>query len=143
MKTTRLLISLLLLSIVIINSVPPSEAVTVRIINALSDHNKRLLVHCKSGDDDLGSKYIVWGEDHYHFSFFPSIFGNTLFWCYVAPDANTHVSFTAWADDDPLIPAGYADDATWLAMDDGVYVNRRIRKDKGFRLYRKYSHGKK
>ncbi|CAN0878761.1 S-protein homolog 21 [Linum grandiflorum] len=101
-----------------------------------------MLVHCKSGDEDVGRRYIVAGGYDYEFFFLPNMWGTTLYWCHVWPDANTHVSFTAWADDDPLIPAGNLADVTWLAKDDGIYVKRRIRNEKEFRFYRKWSYGK-
>ncbi|KAL5542498.1 hypothetical protein UlMin_010208 [Ulmus minor] len=39
-----------------------------------------LTVHCKSKDNDLGEQVIV-PPKHYAFSFKPTIFGNTLFFC--------------------------------------------------------------
>ncbi|CAL1398204.1 unnamed protein product [Linum trigynum] len=121
-------------------AIPAAEAVTVRVVNGLSDRRKKLLVHCKSGDDDLGVKYITAGGEDYHFSFRPNWWGTTLFWCYVAPDGNSHLSFTAWEDMDPL-PSNDYSDRVWLAKDDGVYVWRRIW-DVDFKFYKGWLPGR-
>ena len=53
--------------------------VTVNITNVLKSHNQ-LIVHCKSGDDDLGIHRLP-SLISYAFSFRPNIFGKTLFFC--------------------------------------------------------------
>ncbi|XP_027188110.1 S-protein homolog 5-like [Cicer arietinum] len=53
---------------------------SVLITNDLPAPSK-LIVHCKSGDDDLGIQNLPTGGQKY-WTFRPNIFGTTLFYCY-------------------------------------------------------------
>lgn len=66
-----------------------SEAKThVRIINNLPD-NMDLTVHCKSGEDDLGTQVLSYLSS-YEFRFNPNIWGTTQFYCSMAWPSNLH-----------------------------------------------------
>lgn len=51
----------------------------VTITNAMED-NLDLIIHCKSGDDDLGAHLLHHGQ-RYGFKFKNNFFGSTLFFC--------------------------------------------------------------
>ncbi|KAJ4826901.1 hypothetical protein Tsubulata_006124 [Turnera subulata] len=101
----------------------PEDYWTVYIINLMS-HNKELLVHCKSKDDDLGVHTIINGGG-YHFTFAPSQWppwGSTLFWCYLAPDDKSHAAFDAFWDQKDLWDMTDLWSVVWIIQDDGVYI---------------------
>ncbi|EEF41295.1 conserved hypothetical protein [Ricinus communis] len=99
----------------------------VHITNELS-HNKVLHVHCKSKDDDLGIHQLPRSQ-HYSWRFNLNFFATTLFWCYMAPDSNSHANFKVFWK------SGYMDDRCaghhcyWVAKDDGAYLRNPPRPD--------------
>lgn len=57
---------------------------TVRVENDLVGSNfTQLLVHCRSGDDDLGVHYLTVGQ-FVEWTFNDNFWGRTLFWCNLA-----------------------------------------------------------
>ncbi|KAG2671053.1 hypothetical protein I3760_14G114700 [Carya illinoinensis] len=56
------------------------DRVHVRISNEL-DLGIDLQLHCKSRDDDLGEHLLHYNDSYYEFSFRPTYFGSTLFYC--------------------------------------------------------------
>ena len=54
--------------------------VTVHLANELSATEESFTVHCRSGDDDLGSHEIIW-KSSYEFSFRNKLGDTTLFNC--------------------------------------------------------------
>lgn len=83
--TKEILISMMLLFALFVNL---NEAVEIRTYNALAT-GKTLQVHCKSKNDDLGVHQVVPGE-FYMFSFTPSFFLTTLFFCGFVFDDTLH-----------------------------------------------------
>ncbi|CAL1398202.1 unnamed protein product [Linum trigynum] len=94
--------------------------VTLFVRNNVTYTSQPLLVHCWSGDDDIGKKNVSFG-DEYAFSFGPLLW--TKFWCNLEPDTNWHAYFVAWED-------GYGDGIGsyyWYAGDDGVHGRTAVR----------------
>lgn len=58
---------------------PFDEKTRVRIINHLKD-NKALRVHCKSGDEDIGSK-LLRNNEYFEWAFDINFWGTTLYYC--------------------------------------------------------------
>lgn len=58
---------------------PFGEKTTVRVTNMLG-WKLDLILHCKSGDDDLGQKLLYPGQN-FEWRFRSSYFGSTLFFC--------------------------------------------------------------
>lgn len=58
---------------------PYNPKTTVTILNQLAI-DEQLTLHCKSGDDDLGTHVIQYGQE-YQFKFRPNLFGSTLYFC--------------------------------------------------------------
>lgn len=92
----------------------------VGVENGLS-HKKTLLVHCKSGDDDLGAHYLSVGSE-FSWEFKMNYFANTLFWCYFAPDRYHHASTNVFWYSDHLFQRCFENNCSWVARDDGVYL---------------------
>lgn len=99
------------------------KQVQVAVANKLSN-NKILLVHCKSKDDDLGVRNVQINQN-FSWIFTPNFWGTTLFWCYVAPDNNSHASFKSYHDDGKYLnycKMGSPINCQWVAKDDGIYL---------------------
>ncbi|KAB2610278.1 hypothetical protein D8674_018310 [Pyrus ussuriensis x Pyrus communis] len=58
-------------------------------VTMTNDLGAELTVHCKSGDDDLGS-HVVAVQGTYEFSFGTHVFGRTLFFCNFQWSGNSH-----------------------------------------------------
>ena len=67
----------------------------VRIVNHLN--NKILTYHCKSGDDDLGVRTLK-PNGEWEFSFRPTFYAVTEFYCYFFYE-NFHSAFDVYKDD--------------------------------------------
>ncbi|WCJ38147.1 Plant self-incompatibility protein S1 family [Euphorbia peplus] len=101
------------------------DLVRVVVSNELSP-SKVLLVHCKSKNDDLGIHNLSKNQN-FTWKFHPNtIIGNTLFWCYTAPDDKSHASFDAYKESFTLTdccdknPDGMK--CVWIAKDDGIHL---------------------
>uniref|UniRef100_A0A7N0UH93 S-protein homolog n=1 Tax=Kalanchoe fedtschenkoi TaxID=63787 RepID=A0A7N0UH93_KALFE len=51
-----------------------------KVENQMDKPATAIKVHCKSKDDDMG-EHILWNGMHTTFSFKPSVFNKTFFWC--------------------------------------------------------------
>ncbi|CAI0453447.1 unnamed protein product [Linum tenue] len=94
----------------------------VHVENHLSDPRAKLLVHCKSADDDLGVHYIAVNNEfqwHFHSAFMKM----TLFWCHLKPSNQNgrHVDFDAYRNSLAQIRREYRYHSYWIVKDDGVY----------------------
>ncbi|KAL5798821.1 hypothetical protein ACOSQ2_003641 [Xanthoceras sorbifolium] len=67
-------------------------------------HGRRLLVHCKSGDTDLGMKNLTAGTE-FEWNFKMNFFDRTVYWCYEALFYRCNDS-----------------NCFWVARDDGLYL---------------------
>ncbi|GAV63842.1 Self-incomp_S1 domain-containing protein [Cephalotus follicularis] len=93
----------------------------VRISNYLTG-NKKLDVHCKSRDDDLGL-HSLYRNDTYEFGFRINYFGTTLFFCHLWYD-NFQVVFDAFVSKDNFILMECGDrNCNWEAQDGGIYLH--------------------
>lgn len=72
------------------------NATSVKIINDLA-RRSQLTVHCKSGNDDLGS-HVLSFRQKYSFDFIPHPFGGSLYFCGVTFNGKSH-RFDAYRDD--------------------------------------------
>lgn len=68
---------------------------TVKVINSLGNMN--LSVHCKSKDDDLGLHYLPPGAN-YQWTFVPSFWGHTQFYCYFQWPGTNWKSFDVYIE---------------------------------------------
>lgn len=97
---------------------------TMVIKNELSNH-KKLFIHCRSRDDDLGTNWLGPGVKR-DWSFAKSIWGKTRFWCLMRKDRNHHVRFDIFRDDktfeDSLMATCRGSSCTWIAGDHGIYL---------------------
>ncbi|CAL1358795.1 unnamed protein product [Linum trigynum] len=90
----------------------PSVQEIVYVANNVTD-GKAVIVHCQSGDDDLGGFAVAVGY-RIHWQFSPNLFGGTLFWCKLAFE-DRRASFVAY--DQRTSP----ETVKWTVNDDGVY----------------------
>ncbi|KAJ6864662.1 S-protein [Populus alba x Populus x berolinensis] len=101
--------------------VPVAPWYHLHILNGLS-HNKILLVHCKSKNNDLGVHNIPVNSE-FDWSFRSNAWGTTLFWCYLAPDDHSHADFNAFQDKEKITDSCDGNgNCCWIAKDDGVYL---------------------
>ncbi|CAL1363750.1 unnamed protein product [Linum trigynum] len=87
---------------------------TVYVENELSG-NKKLIVHCRSKDDDVGAQAVDIGAA-LHWGFTP--YEGTLFWCKLAVE-DRRLSFDAYNGKKADIRCR---DVRWAARDDGVHL---------------------
>ncbi|KAK8614886.1 hypothetical protein V6N13_068675 [Hibiscus sabdariffa] len=93
----------------------------VHAVNGLSS-NKILLIHCKSGDDDLGERNLTAGNE-FQWKFKTNLFGTTLFWCFWASRSDhVHAKFKVFWDNVPLFYRCNWKTCIWIAKDDGLYI---------------------
>ena len=90
----------------------------VRIVNHLN--NKILTYHCKSGDDDLGVRTLK-PNGEWEFSFRPTFYAVTEFYCYFFYE-NFHTAFDVYKDDGKLNVQCGGVHCIWTAQDDGFYL---------------------
>ncbi|CAN1142985.1 S-protein homolog 6 [Linum perenne] len=95
------------------------QRTTVQVTNELT-RNLALIVHCKSGDDDLEAHLLPVGSN-YSWSFVVNYLSTTLYWCNLAVE-DKRLEFTAFEITD--IHHSYFLD--WVVKDDGVYINGSI-----------------
>ncbi|EEF40315.1 conserved hypothetical protein [Ricinus communis] len=97
----------------------------VHIINGL--RTRVLLSHCKSedDDDDLGINKISIGNE---FSWEFTVSGATVYWCYLAPDSNSHVNIRVFWNNRHFYQNCDKYDCSWIAKDNGVFF-RNDRQD--------------
>ncbi|MBA0736307.1 hypothetical protein Gogos_009870 [Gossypium gossypioides] len=139
-----LLLLLLLVFAFTVVSVEPRQGLPpeftrwhVYVVNGLSD-GRMLFVHCKSKDNDLGSRNLDVGTN-FTWSFQQHIFQRTLFWCYVSEDDNdydgggAHASFKVFWQDVLLFHKCSWKDCIWIAKDDGIYIKNVPRNADEFR----------
>eukprot|EP00257_Ricinus_communis_P018015 XP_015576599.1 S-protein homolog 74-like [Ricinus communis] len=92
---------------------------SVHVTNGLGTRN--LLAHCKSKDDDLGIRYVSVGSE-FSWGFKMNFIGTTLYWCYLAPDTNSHVSMKVFWNNRNFTSKCDNFNCCWVAKDDGVYL---------------------
>jgi hypothetical protein len=78
---------------------PWKDHMSVNIINDVGGGDA-ILVHCKSGDDDLGQQTVPMRQT-YGFGFYPNFSGTTLFWCTFNWGPKWQ-SFPVWKDTGPF-----------------------------------------
>ncbi|CAL1363752.1 unnamed protein product [Linum trigynum] len=91
----------------------PTIQSAVSVKNEMSD--KKLIVHCQSKDDDIGSHVVDVGLD-LHWDFLAEI--GTQFWCNLAVE-DKHLSFDAYQQSDRDLCCGHM---YWKVRDDGVHL---------------------
>ncbi|VVA91021.1 unnamed protein product [Arabis nemorensis] len=109
------------------------ERTTILIRNSLS-YNKWLKAHCKSGNNDMGVRYLKPQQD-YDFGFRDNVLGNTLFWCSVSkgPDyRKSTIKFEAYKQDKGEPHGG---SYNYLVKEDGIYHSNFV----DFKLKKVYS----
>jgi hypothetical protein len=128
----------IMLFLLLANALTPSSAAwdlwtekmgwKVNIVNQLS-HNKRLFVHCKSKDDDLGPHHVQ-SKDRFVFRFVENFYwATTLFWCSMSKDRKSYASFDVfWSADNHEKNKNFnlqgltgTREIIWLVRDDGIY----------------------
>ncbi|EOA37509.1 hypothetical protein CARUB_v10011683mg [Capsella rubella] len=96
----------------------------IHIWNDLDPKHKHttLFVHCKSGSQDQGPKYIPWGKVH-HFGVEQNWRRSKLYWCTLRHGPNYRLGnkFDVYKYQDG-VPNGHTYD--WIAREDGVYFRR-------------------
>ncbi|CAI0427449.1 unnamed protein product [Linum tenue] len=90
---------------------PSIQELTVHVTNKLS--SKMLIVHCRSGDDDLGAHCVEIGAE-FRWSFKSNAMATTLFWCSLAVE-DKRLSFVAYGDEVPYFFEH------WSVYDGGLY----------------------
>ncbi|KAL5862204.1 hypothetical protein ACOSQ3_003488 [Xanthoceras sorbifolium] len=78
----NMVILLLVLTLAIRPAYSPIHTGTwhMHVVNGMS-HGMRLLVHCRSGDTDLGMKNVTAGTE-FEWKFKMNFFDRTVYWCY-------------------------------------------------------------
>ncbi|KAK9755540.1 hypothetical protein RND81_01G032800 [Saponaria officinalis] len=99
---------------------------TVHVINDIDDDSRPLIVHCKSGNDDLGEHSLRKGEE-YIWTFHINFFGTTLFFCRFYWDDEKNRLFDSFKIQetqtcDTFERGGHY---YWAAKSDGIYFSCR------------------
>ncbi|KAL5798825.1 hypothetical protein ACOSQ2_003645 [Xanthoceras sorbifolium] len=86
-------------------------------------HGMRLLVHCKSGDTDLGMKNLTAGTE-FEWKFKMNFFDRTVYCCYWCPEKGKklHANFNVFWKDEALFYRCNYSNCFWVARDDGLYL---------------------
>ncbi|KAF8111082.1 hypothetical protein N665_0076s0084 [Sinapis alba] len=109
------------------------QKTTLYFRNGLS-YKKWLKVHCKSGNNDMGTHYLKPGGIDYQFSVYDNVFGGTLIWCTLSkgPDYKVSSTFDAYKQNNGK-PHGIA--YNYIAKDDGIYHSNLVE----FKLHKKFN----
>ncbi|KAK9102505.1 hypothetical protein Sjap_019759 [Stephania japonica] len=93
----------------------------VHVVNNIDSASNPIYVHCKSGDDDLGSQYLQLNQE-FQWSFRDNIFGSTLFFCTINWN-NVHDGkrYGLVYDSYVALKTPCDKDCIWSARSDGVY----------------------
>ncbi|PIN24460.1 hypothetical protein CDL12_02811 [Handroanthus impetiginosus] len=103
----------------------------IHVINNLPPKSAPLVIHCASGDDDLGNHTLTYKQD-YHWDFCENFVFSTLFFCHFrwgTKEKALEVFNAHWrkrCDD------GYC---YWEARNDGLYVSTGLNEDIYFKKY--------
>lgn len=95
------------------------KRLTIDVINFLPASPHDLVVHCASKNDDLGYRTIPRGKG-FKFSFCPSIFGNTLFFCHLWW-FNKEKAFDVYSEN--ISTCGATENCYYVAKPDGIYYS--------------------
>ncbi|CAA0839958.1 Plant self-incompatibility protein S1 family [Striga hermonthica] len=103
------------------NGIGLLQTYRVYVINNFSYDTNELMIHCKSGDDDLGyhflSQYGSW-----HWKFRVDLFGSTLFFCRVQW-GELETSFTVFDTDYISSKCEGTSTCFWSLREDGIYFS--------------------
>ncbi|CAF2125068.1 unnamed protein product [Brassica rapa] len=90
--------------------------------NSLASSHDTLLVHCKSGDDDLGVQLVKFGDPVYNIRFGDNVFIGTYWDCFIqhGPNMEYFLNFRAYTSG-PSRRCGQLH--TWIAKEDGIYFS--------------------
>ncbi|KAI4378983.1 hypothetical protein MLD38_016394 [Melastoma candidum] len=94
-----------------------SSAILATVRNSLGN-NKKMTLHCRSKDDDLGTREMSPGET-YSWSFRPNFWHTTLFYCTVSQGSIQGYTFNAY--DHQRDYKRCEDKCFWDIFDDGIY----------------------
>ncbi|KAI3448062.1 hypothetical protein Pfo_004727 [Paulownia fortunei] len=96
-----------------------SRDYTVYVVNQLPSNSPPLLLHCASGDDDLGNHTLTVGQN---FNFDFCINFKTLFFCHLWWNGKT-LSFDVYNSfwHTKSCPKGVCD---WVVKSDGIYLSK-------------------
>lgn len=89
----------------------------VQVINRLPDNVKPLVLHCASGNDELGTHTLYVGQI-FQWKFCDNFFSNTLFFCHLWWGPNDR-SFNVFVSKHSNDCGSY--DCIWIAKYDGIY----------------------
>ncbi|KAL7148281.1 hypothetical protein ABFS83_06G167900 [Erythranthe nasuta] len=101
----------------------PIPRVHVDIGNGFSQSSNPLLVHCKSGDDDLGTHSLTTHQD-FHFDFCVKPF-RTLFYCYLTCGKRT-ASFEVYNAKWISNPCQSNKNCSYVANENGIYLGDKL-----------------
>lgn len=124
-NTKFLFISLIfLLNLIFARSIGISSKYAVYIINNLPNDTEPLIVHCKSGDDDLGQRVLHKNEE-FSFSFRRKVLiGSTLYFCHFwwdKKDKSFDVFNNHIAEKDCGKVNSDLNECYWKVQEDGFY----------------------
>ncbi|KAL3749140.1 hypothetical protein ACJRO7_010261 [Eucalyptus globulus] len=114
----------LFLSLFLISSLPPSQAFFSEVwikrhVHIINDLPGDMMLHCKSGDDDLGARTLHQGEEQV-ITFKMNFFGSTLFFCSARREWRFR-SFDVFTEErDKYRCRG---DCKWSLRNDGIYFS--------------------
>ncbi|PIN24459.1 hypothetical protein CDL12_02810 [Handroanthus impetiginosus] len=112
-------------------SCPFTEQFNVYIINKLPPNSGSLELHCASGDDDLGTHKLTFGQD-FHWKFCESFLANTLYFCHFwwgSKERAFNTFNSKWKERSPT------DYLYWEVRSDGFYLAYNRNDAKSFKKY--------
>ena len=92
---------------------------TVHLVNQLSSNAQPLMVHVKSGDDDLGEN-TVWRNGEFLFRFKLNFWESTLFYCHFK-HGNKDKTFDVFVNGQESSDCKAEQSVYWKVTDDGFY----------------------